>query len=98
MIKLPKFIFKPDQKGWLKALGLHHAAIACAAIVVGHLIHPMLGNAMAMFLPGMYFGREYKEFEIRANNGFETMDFVSPLLVGLAYLYINNLTLLLNSL
>ncbi len=96
MIKFPKFIFKPKQKGWLKALGFHHAAIACAAIIVGHLINPSISNAMAMFLPGMYFGREYKEFEIRSNNGFETMDFVSPLLVGLIYLYINNLTLLLN--
>lgn len=93
MIRLPLFIFKLEQKGWFKALGLHHASVTLAAIIIGHLINPILGIAMALFLPGMYFGREYKEFETRHDNGFEIMDFVSPLIVGLIYVGIHaNLT------
>jgi len=83
-----KFIFMPSYKSWFQGLGLHHASITLAGILIGFFINPLLGDAMAMFFPGMYFGREFKEHEIRSNGGFEVMDFVSPVIMSSIYLVV----------
>lgn len=82
---MTKFVFKLEQKGWLKALGLHHALLTFAAIAIGFFIHPHVGAYLAVFMTGGYGFREY-------GNGpwppetFEYMDFLSPLIVSTAYL------------
>jgi len=82
-IKLPKFVFKLEQKGLLKALGLHHASVMAAWVASCHFMG--IGYVGALTGIGWYGCREYgngpyppKEFEI--------LDFVSPLIVGLGYL------------
>lgn len=84
-----KFIFNPDQKGWFKALGLHHAGVALITVAVGllclHFDMFVLGAFISAFGGWFYAGREWKEKELR-RNGFEIMDFVSPFVVSLIYL------------
>lgn len=81
-----KFIIKTQEKGWFRGLGLHHALIVAGLIAVFHWFG--LGAWAGMFGVGMFFGREYKEYEIRNNRGFEILDFLSPLLVWIGYLLI----------
>lgn len=87
-IKMPKFVFKLEQKGLFKALGLHHARIALIPLVLGlvcsYFGYEVLGGFIASWGAWWYACREYggqtyppKEFEI--------MDFVSPAIVSLSY-------------
>ena len=79
-----KMIFQPDKKGWFKALGLHHAALAFILIGVGHLVS--LGYEASIFALAWYGAREYKELELRRYTAFEIMDFVSPTIVAVSYI------------
>ena len=79
-----KMIFQPEKKGWLKSLGLHHAALAFILIGAGHLV--ALGYEAAIFALAWYGAREYKELEHRRYTAFEIMDFVSPLIVAVSYI------------
>tara|TARA_R110000772_G_C13310276_1_gene440177 strand:- start:20124 stop:20384 length:261 start_codon:yes stop_codon:yes gene_type:complete len=78
-----KIIVKIEQKGWFKGLGLHHASITLAAIIIGHILG--FGAFMAIFFMGWYASREY-------GNGpkppatFEILDFLSPAVISVGYL------------
>lgn len=90
-IKLPKFIFKLEQKGLFKALGLHHASVALIPALVGLVFtyfgYTVLGAFITSWGFWWYASREYgngpyppKEFEI--------MDFVSPAIVSVSFLVV----------
>lgn len=78
-------IFQPDKKGWLKALGLHHALIAASFIFINHFL--TFGDYAAVAAFSWYASKEYKEYTYRGSNRFEIMDFLSPALVAINYLY-----------
>ncbi len=82
---MTKFIINWKQKGWFKALGLHHAALTTILITIGWLVSVGTGAFFAAFAVGWYGSREY-------GNGpwppveFEILDFLSPTLVAAIYL------------
>lgn len=80
-----KLIFKLEQKGLFKALGLHHASVTFAAITMGYFIDPKVGAYMAVFMTGGYGFREYGNGP-KLPETFEYMDFLSPAIVSTAYL------------
>lgn len=84
---MTRFIFKPEQKGWFRALGLHHAFVTLLAIAIGHLIHPYSGAYIAAFMTGWYLQREWGG-GILPGLEFEYMDFISPALLSTAYLIV----------
>jgi ABC-type antimicrobial peptide transport system permease subunit len=84
-----KIIFK-KEKGWLKALGLHHAAITLIVLSIGHFIG--IGDFLAAFAIGWYGCKEMSGQVFPLPQYFEIMDFISPALVSIIYLvFIRNL-------
>lgn len=77
-----KFIIAWDEKGWFKALGLHHAAMSIGIIAIFHFLG--LGDFGAGVALGGYLFRELKENELR--DRIEIMDFLSPALISVFYL------------
>ena len=91
-----KFIVKPDQKGWFKALGLHHAGLALVPLAIGLILlyfnMPVIGAFISSFGGWFYMGREIKEHRLRSDGGFEIMDFISPFIISLVFLIIYTYT------
>lgn len=82
---MTRLVFKLDQKGWLKALGLHHAFVNLLAIATGHFIHPHVGAYMAVLMTGWYLQREWGG-AVLPGSTFEYMDFITPALLSTGYL------------
>jgi len=82
---MTKIVFKLDQKGWLKALGLHHALVVFLITAVGHFIHLYVGAYLTVLMTGWYLQREWGG-GVLPGPVFEVMDFVGPALVSTAYL------------
>ena len=78
-----KFIVKWEEKGWIKALGLHHAFVALLGIGLGHLFG--IGVFMAIFFIGWYASREWGG-GVYPPATFEVMDFMAPVLVATLYM------------
>ncbi len=78
-------VFKLDQKGWFKALGLHHTFVTLLAISTGHFIHSHVGAYLAVLMTGWYLQREWGS-GLLPGPTFEYMDFISPALLSTAYL------------
>lgn len=81
-IKFPKLIVKIEQKGWFKGLGLHHASITVACILLFSMFG--MGHFGAAFGVGFYACKEYGP-QIYPRAYFEIMDFASPLIVAIIY-------------
>lgn len=81
---MEKMIIKWD-KGWFKALGLHHGLLVAGLVIVAY-VSLGLSSALAVygFMCGVYFEKERRE------NGdeFEILDFLSPLLIGFLTIWI----------
>lgn len=85
------FIIKWDQKGWFKALGLHHGLLAIGVIFLFHL--PGLVNIASIgfgeygagLVAGWYLQREWGN-GILPRKPFEILDFATPFVVGIIYL------------
>lgn len=82
-IKMPRLIFMPSYKGWLKGLGLHHATVTSLWILLWHLIG--FGHIGALTGVGWYAQREYGRGPYPPKV-FEVMDFMSPLITSTLYL------------
>jgi len=80
---MTKFIFMPPYKNWFTGLGLHHAAITIAFILILSFIG--LGDFAAAFSIGWYGQREYG-LGIYPPKTFEVMDFASPATISILYL------------
>lgn len=88
-IKLPKFVFKLEQKGLFKALGLHHASVSLIPAVLGLLFtyfgYTVFGALISSGGFWWYASREYGNGPYPPKE-FEVMDFVSPSIVSVASL------------
>ena len=84
MIKFWRFVIKWDQKGWFRALGLHHACVTMIVIFIGH--HLGVGRDAGAIMVGWYLQREWGP-NIKPRTPFEILDFVLPLIAWLTYLY-----------
>ena len=88
MIKLPKFIFKLDQKGWFRGLGLHHASIALiplsAGLLLAHFDMETLGAFITAWGSWWYASKEWGG-QVALPKTFEVMDFVSPFIVAISF-------------
>ena len=82
---MTKFIFKQEEKGWFKALGLHHASLTFLLIAAGNFISAGTGVFFAIFSIGWYASREYGTGPYPPVF-FEYMDFISPSIVAVLYL------------
>lgn len=84
---MTKFVFKLEQKGWFKALGLHHARIALIPAVVGLLFTYFGFTVLGAFISSggfwWYASREYGNGP-KPPKEFEVMDFVSPAVVSVS--------------
>ena len=81
-IKRPIFIFNPSKKGWLKALGLHHALISVGWILFFSLFN--IGWFGAAWSAGWYGSREYGNGPYPPKT-FEYMDFMAVVVVNILY-------------
>lgn len=79
-----KFIFQPNQKGWFKALGWHHAAVTICFILINHFL--TFGDYAAVAAFSWFTSREITEYQRRGNTAFEIMDVLSPAIVVVGYL------------
>lgn len=93
-IKMPKLVFKLEQKGYFKALGLHHGSISLIllgiSLLVAWLGSPILGAFIVSIPFGWYGSREYGNGPYPPKT-FEFMDFVSPAIVSIAYFPLKDL-------
>ena len=77
------FVIKWKQKGWFKALGLHHGLLTAACILI---FSPFgIGWFGAACAVGWYASHEYGSGPYPPKK-FEILDFTTPLAVSLAYL------------
>lgn len=81
-IKKPWIVIK-WQKGWFAALGLHHGLLTALCIAIFSLFG--IGWYGAAFATGWYGLKEWGP-GIYPPTQFEILDFLTPLLVSLAYL------------
>lgn len=85
---MTKFVFKLEQKGLFKALGLHHACIALIPLGLGlvcaYFGFEVLGAVIASWGLWWYASREYGNGPYPPKE-FELMDLVSPAIVSLSY-------------
>jgi hypothetical protein len=79
-----KIVIKKD-KGWFKALGLHHAAITAIFILITHLFG--FGDYGAAIMIGWYARHEYG-YGPKPPKVFEILDFLSPVIVSGFYFYL----------
>ena len=74
-----KIIIKWKEKGWFKALGLHHGSLAAAFIYIGHVLG--IGDYAAVAAVFWYLRQEtyYAPY-------FEILDFLLPFLIAFTYM------------
>lgn len=82
---MTKLVFKLEQKGLFKALGLHHALVVLLITAVGYFIHPYAGAYLTVLMTGWYLQHEWGP-KIKPGAEFEYMDFLAPLAVSTEYL------------
>ena len=84
-IKTMKIVFKKPNANWFHGLGLHHASIVLFVVGLGHFIG--MGHFMAIFAIGWYASREWG-WDIYPPRTLEVLDFISPAVISIIYLWI----------
>lgn len=82
-----KLIIKIQDKGWFRGLGLHHTIAPILSITICHFfITPYLAAFFAIWWMGWYGRHEWGWGIFTPPKLFEIMDFLSPALIGVAYI------------